>query len=147
MTTTKEAKPNGKTPSWRPGALMLIPGQAAGCVTLLKWRQAWYPFLHPSPLTPLRNVFEDQKGQVKMLWDVSSINVVIIIIISSKTTKKIGLQTNRGQRELRDGMSQALLVWGPASDAVPKCAFWEDSSNCYQILTRLRTSKALLLQT
>lgn len=37
MTTTKEAKPNGKTPGWQSGALTLVPGQAAGCVILLKW--------------------------------------------------------------------------------------------------------------
>lgn len=53
MTTTKEAKPNGKTPGWQSGALTLVPGQAAGYVILLKWWPGLVPLSRWEKNTPI----------------------------------------------------------------------------------------------
>lgn len=61
----------------------------------------------------------------------------VIIIISSKMTRKIGLQNIRSERELRDGLSQEFLIWVQACETVHKCAFWEGVHSLYQKVKNL----------
>lgn len=83
MTTTKEAKPNGKTPGWQSGALTLVLGQAAGYVILLKWWPGLVPLslgekntptlrrsIHHHPHCSEMFVGLKKKREMKMLWSV-----------------------------------------------------------------------------